>query len=113
MTAWRQKLHRRTLAGAAALPPNRPEANIERCLRMTTVVNRLNSQFSSEQLIQASTWSADLVTVPRGMRMTWGNGAKIPAVLIVEDEALVRLGAVKIIRMPASRLLKLPTLTKQ
>jgi CheY-like chemotaxis protein len=32
------------------------------------------------------------------MRMTRGDGAKIPAVLIVEDEALVRLGAVKIIQ---------------
>jgi CheY-like chemotaxis protein len=29
--------------------------------------------------------------------MTWGKSAKIPAVLIVEDEPLVRLGAVKII----------------
>ena len=29
--------------------------------------------------------------------MTWGDSAKIPAVLIVEDEPLVRLSAVKVI----------------
>jgi CheY-like chemotaxis protein len=29
--------------------------------------------------------------------MPWGNSAKIPAVLIVEDEPLVRMGAVNII----------------
>src|ERR1700751_906723 len=29
--------------------------------------------------------------------MPWGNSAKIPAVLIVEDEPLVRIGAVNII----------------
>ena len=35
--------------------------------------------------------------LPQGERMPWGNSTKMPAVLIVEDEPLVRLGAVNII----------------
>jgi CheY-like chemotaxis protein len=35
--------------------------------------------------------------MPSGILMTWGDSAKIPAVLIVEDEALVRSGAAKMV----------------
>jgi CheY-like chemotaxis protein len=40
---------------------------------------------------------ANKVISARGDRMTWGDSAKIPAVLIVEDEQLVRLSAAQMI----------------
>jgi CheY-like chemotaxis protein len=38
--------------------------------------------------------------------MTWGDSAKIPAVLIVEDEPLVRLSALKVIEDAGFRVIE-------